>query len=318
MPLQTYVNLSKPNAAMRRVKVGTVSHFVFDYRERARTALTSDGLAAPTMDKRAVEFLSARMALQPAIPADLQMAAERHAERLTAILRAFSPVMRRHQSHGALDSSKLARLARPGLSEREFDFEAGRAYKRRVSETRVRQIKIAIVGDFNFNARQHNPSYAPTLAKLIHVLSHACTLAGIPCAAYGTRGHLGLRHQRRDTVTGRDVGLHWDAPSAEHSATAILKDYGDEMNGATFALLTNEGAFSTAYASTEMGHGSASGNGGIDFAREHGADFVVAVGKFPNSAEAARADVLEPASVALDTLIDRVCAALERRQQEGE
>lgn len=307
-----FVKIPVMNAAMRREKVQDISHFVFDYRERAATAQGTDPmLGTDTMGTGYVTMLRHYIQRSPGIPASLQSEADRHSERLTTILRAFNPIMRRHRAYGALDSSKLARLARPGLSAREFDFEAGRAYKHREAETRIRQIKIAVVGDFNYRARASDARYAPNMAKLIHVISQACVVAGVPCAAYGTRGHLGLKYEDRNA--DGSVIREGDTVSREHSVTAVLKDYGDEMNGPTFALLTDEDAFSLAYCSTLFGQGSNNGNGGIEYARAKGADFIVACGHFPRAEELALADVHMPAGAAIDATIERVAVALEKR-----
>lgn len=320
MTVTRFVKLPIHHPSMTREKVGDVDHFVFSYRERATTAQrpTLAG-QSPTMNFTYTKLIADGMADQPGIPARLQFEAERHAEKITAILRLFTPVMRRHRPFGALDSSKLARLARPGLSEREFEFEAGRAYKRREAETRVKQIKVAVVGDFNYKARSRDAQYAPTMSALIHTLSQACVIAGVPCAAYGTRGHLGLdwADVRDHGTSAQTVIATGTRASAGHSATAVLKAYDDEMNGPTFALLSDENLFSLAYCSNDFGKGSESGNGGIEYARAKGADFVVAFGNFPRQEERALADVLLPAGTKIDAAVGAVVDALQRRLDDA-
>jgi hypothetical protein len=136
-----------------------------------------------------------------------------------------------------------------------------------------------------------NSEYVPMLQRLILIITEACNISNLQCAAYGTRGYLGAEPTQ--------------------SATAIIKDFDDELDGATYGLIATENPFSLAYCSCTPGHGSMNGNGGVDFARAQGANFVIAIGNFPNDGE--RADCVVPPDATVQQAVDIISAALEAR-----
>jgi hypothetical protein len=272
--------------ATRKETVQGVEHIVFSYRERAEAA-QGRGEMIEAYRRRLAPFV----VRHKCIPERLQREAAPHASRLAATMSTAVVRLQRHQSHGALDSSKLARLAAPGLSQREFDGMASRAYRRRDTQTQQQRPKIGIAGDFAFNLRMSNSEYVPMLQRLILIITEACTISNLQCAAYGTRGYL--------------------AADPVKSATAVIKDFDDELNGATYGLLATEEPFSLAFCSCTAGHGSMNGNGGVDFARAQGANFVIAIGTFPS--DGARADCVVPPSATVQQAVDIISAALEAR-----
>lgn len=278
-------------AVTREETVNGVTHTVFSYRERAEAARLGINIGGHQGIIRGYTTQFAK------VPDSIQREAAPHAHRLAATLSSAVIRLQGHQSHGSLDTSKLARLASPGLSAREFDGMAARAYRRRDTQTQQQRPKIGIAGDFAFDLRMANKDYVPTLGRLILIITEACLISNLQCAAYGTRGML------KSMARGGE--------QADKSATAIIKDFDDELNGATYGLIATEAPFSAAYCSCTDGAGSSNGNGGVDFARAQGANFVIAIGNFPTDGE--RADCIVPPDATVQQAVDIISAALEAR-----
>jgi len=279
-----------PNAT-RRETVNGVEHLVFDYRERAESVQTGRGINRSDRDG-----LARYVEEYPKVPDYIMAEAAPHASRMATVMQRSVPALQRHQAHGSLDTSKLARLAAPNLSAREFDSMAQRAYRRRENATRADKPRIAVAGDFAYKLRVENDAYVPMLARLVLIITEACTISGMQCAAYGTRGHI--------IDAGHPHG------NSHRSATAVIKNYDDELNGATYGLIATEAPFSVAYCSCTNGAGSMTGNGGVDFARAQGANFVIAIGNFPD--DGARADCVVPPNATVQEAVNIISDALQR------
>lgn len=206
----------------------------------------------------------------PQIPADLREAAERHSRELVFSLATMTSAIKRHQAHGSLDSSKLSRLARPGISAPEFDRLTATAFKRRDSVQReTTRPRVAIVADMNQSIRESNLGYEARTGALAYVIAEAAKIAGVEVALYGSRGTTSqIRHASVGSTPER---LH---------VPVIIKDWQEEIGGAELALVRTPGAFPIPLRAAGCGMMSKNGTGGIEWARMQGANFVVAIGTF--------------------------------------
>lgn len=212
------------------------------------------------------------------VPADVRDDAERHSRALVFNLSALVSRIRRDQAHGSLDSSKLARLARPGIARPEFERLAATAYRRREQRETQRRPRVAIVADMCWDLRRDIPTYNANVSRLAYVISEACKIAGMDVALYLSRGGV---YKHKDRVPG--------VPSFARNGhiPAIAKDWHEEIDGPCYALFNSNDSFVSALQLSVSqakpygeGVGSKNGTGGIEFARMQGADFVIAIGNF--------------------------------------
>lgn len=274
-------------------------------------------IRARMLDNEALGLLAGsfrkHLAANQQIPADMRDAAAKHARDLNFRLKGATTRVRRHQTHGALDSSKLARLARPGISTREFERLSANAYKSRGEHAAMRWPRIAICADFNNNIRTSNPSYVPALGKLAYALAAACALADIEVAVYCSRG--GDRAQKMASIVGAPFGKLVHVP-------AVVKDFHDPFTAETFGYMSHHSGFAAGIRVPlcefpkyrGQGMGSSDGSGSLEFARLNGAEFVIGIGTFH---EAGSPDCHLSPGLSLDAMVEAVASAFERHMQQA-
>ena len=174
LPINAQLVAAAMKAATRTEIVEGVSHTVFSYRERAEAAQGRGEMLGKYRSQ-----LFPYVTRHAKVPDRLQREAAPHASRLAATMSTAVVRLQRHQSSGALDSSKLARLAAPGLSQREFEGMASRAYRRRDTTTQQQRPRIGIAGDFAYDLRCSNTKYVPMLQRLILIITEACTISNL-------------------------------------------------------------------------------------------------------------------------------------------
>jgi hypothetical protein len=260
-------------------------------------------------DKDALPWLRKTFAdakANPPIPQDARDDADTYSRDLVFQLRSVVSRIERHRSHGSLDSSKLARLARPGLSRPEFERLAATAYRSRGDKAAVRRPRLAIVADMNWDIRSDNPAYTPNLARLAYVLAEACTLAGMESALFLSRGEC-YGPALPPSFAGSGRRLH---------IPAVAKNWHETISGIGYRMITDHNHFILALKAAMIaygrkygsGVGSRNGSGGIEFAKMQGADFVVALGTFKNDA---KPDCLLGVDLTLPEMVAKVSEAFE-------
>jgi hypothetical protein len=265
-------------------------HVEFKLPELGRMALDNSAeyqaAAAAYYDDRWSKIRRSYVTKTP-IPAGVQDEAEKYSRELVFSLNTFRSRIVRGQSHGSLDSSKLSRLASPGMSAREFDRLAATAYRRRehVQSTTMRP-RIAIVGDMCEQARTAGTIYLKTLGRLAYTVAEAAKLAGVDVALYGSRGQADEKAHKMCRYLGMT-----DQAKAPH-VVVTLKDWDTDISGADYAVFTDSVpgcgmSFPvTLFQGMHLvlgradGMGSKSGAGGVEFARAQGANIVIGFGTF--------------------------------------
>lgn len=305
-------------------------HVAISLSEFAAMLKTPKGYSdlKPARDRFAMpidpRFTAAHLHLKadPVIPQDVRDEAAKHSRELVWSLDVFKSKIVRGQSHGSLDSSRLARLASPGIAPREFERLAMTAYRRREHVQAVTtRPRIAFVADMNNEIRSANPTYMRTLGRLAYVVGEAAKLSGVEVSMIGSRGW--SNSYAEDIGTGRRlcrVVGHEMRPNIPrpHLAT-VVKGWNDDMTGAEYALFTDATQFAastmvwgtlnmaTPVGTCRGGMTSDCGAGGIEFARSQGANMVIAFGKF-DAAETA--DLILSPSASVETVVHDIVATL--------
>lgn len=246
------------------------------------------------------------------IPADVLADADRYSRELVFTFQDFRSRVMRGQSHGALDSSKLARLAAPGISSREFDRLASTAFKHRHhSPSPQARPRIAIVADMNNDIRSKNPGYVAAVGRLAFVIGEAARITGVELAMFGSRGCYGSQANN----WRRNRGMR---PAHPLHVPMRLKAWDAQITPAQYALMTSHHGFASAIrAATALvnqndnGMESSSGAGGIEFARMQGAQIVVGIGRFTNDETP---DITISPSASLDDAVRAIVDHMNRRQ----
>lgn len=245
-----------------------------------------------TYEKGSYEFAKASLipaikaAATAGIPAETREQAERYSRELVFTLSTFRSRVVRDRAHGALDSSKLARLASPGISRREFDRLAGSAFKHRehtkAPNTRPR---VAIVADTCHDIRTAEPDYMTRVGTLAYVLGEAARIAGVDVGMFHCRGTLWEVGAGNIGKLSRATGAPFAKPL--HIVTHAV-EFGAAMTPESFYIATSDPAFVQVlrattghYNKNNNGMGSRNGAGGVEYARLQGAQLVVAIGEFP-------------------------------------
>ena len=246
---------------------------------------------------KGLDKLRARVLKRRPIPEDVQQTAAHHAPRLSALMMQTTNRMVRHQTAGALDTTKLVRLASPS-SAAQFDRDAATAFRRRSTATAQRPLKIAIVADTNNTVRTDNPTYMPNLGKLAHILCEAAGGAGLQAACYMARGQFSASGGFANAL--REAGK-----AGPICVLSRVTDYGQRITPSVFHAITDAWGFVAPFLNCiPFGGGSHNGTGGIDYAREHdSATFVVAIGTFYDSA---KADVHLSPRLSIDAMVAKV------------
>lgn len=267
-------------------------------------------------------LIRANYRTKPAIPADVRDEAAKYSRELVFSLNTFRSKIIRGQSHGSLDSSRLARLAAPGLSAREFDRLAATAYRRREHvQSATPRPRVALVGDMCDNVRvAGGPKYLKTLGRLAYTVAEAAKLSGVEVALYGSRGF--NRPHGSTAAAARSMAERLgmtDSNKAPH-VVVTLKDWGTDISGGDYAVFTDSvpgcgisfpvtlfQGMNIVNGGGPQGMGSHCGAGGIEFARAQGANFVIAFGNFSAHETA---DIKFGPAESVETVIRGIVAAL--------
>lgn len=229
----------------------------------------------------------------PVIPADVRDEAAKHSRALVFSLNTFRSKIIRGQSHGSLDSSRLARLASPQIGPREFERLAATAYRRREHVQSVTtNPRIAIVADMNNSIRVAHTDYMKKLGRLAYIVAEAAKLSGVEVALYASRGQYSFSV---DSYAQNLAQAHFGKASTKRPHVVMTaKDWGTDIDGLDYAIMTDAipgCVFSTPVplfqamhqvtkSTGAVGMGSKCGAGGIEFARAQGANMVIAFGNF--------------------------------------